>query len=137
MEWAGGKTSLKLFKKQCFYLQYTLQGLRVIYQQSLSPIPMSFGYEKLLGGPHTGIRQGNAKSLVSIGNTVKETVWPQRQGAAGSSPLALAKKCRGSGPAPRSVGRKEHIRGALQHPVCSLCCTEYIQEGMTLKTQGI
>lgn len=61
--------------------------------------------------------------------------------AAGSCwqlPLALAKKCRDSGPALRSSGSKELIRGAPQHPACSICYTEYIYIGRyDCKTQGI
>lgn len=50
-------------------------------------------------------------------------------GSFGSFPSPPAKKCRDSGPAPRSSGSKELIRGAPQHPTRSLCCTEYIYIG--------
>lgn len=50
---------------------------------------MSFGFEKLLGGPHTGIRQGREKSLVSIDNVMKKMFWSEV--AASSSPLPLSR----------------------------------------------
>lgn len=85
---------------------------------------MSFGYEELLGGPCTGIRQSSTRSLASIGSKIKKTARPQCQQLLGA-PLWLSPR-NAKALAQHYIVQEAKSLPGEQHAASHLCWTEYI-----------